>query len=80
VVLIGIAQEKAWVWRSWVAKGQERARHPHIEWGRQMAFVNHFYFYVRALAPTLRRHCPRCIAAWSSAVRRNPKEEPAKCL
>ena len=46
VVLIGIAQEKAPVWRSWKAKGQEHARHPHMEWGRQMAFVNHFYFYL----------------------------------
>src|SRR5580765_5141464 len=32
VVLIGIAQ------------GQEQAAHPHMEWGRQMAFINHFYF------------------------------------
>jgi hypothetical protein len=46
VVLIGIAQEKASVWRSWKAKGQEKAAHPHMEWGRQMAFVNHFYFYI----------------------------------
>jgi len=46
VVLIGIAQEKAPVWRSWKAKGQENAPHPHMEWGRQMAFVNHFYFYL----------------------------------
>ncbi len=46
VVLIGIAQEKASVWRSWKGKGQERARHPHMEWDRQMAFVNHFYFYL----------------------------------
>lgn len=46
VVLIGIAQEKASVWRSWKAKGHEKAAHPHMEWGRQMAFVNHFYFYV----------------------------------
>jgi len=46
VVLIGIAQEKALVWRSWKAKGQQRAAHPHMEWGRQMAFVNHFYFYL----------------------------------
>jgi hypothetical protein len=36
VVLIGIAQEKASVWRSWKAKGQENAAHPHMEWGRQM--------------------------------------------
>src|SRR6266851_1894867 len=38
VVLIGIAQEKASAWRSWKAKGQEKAAHPHMEWGRQMAF------------------------------------------
>lgn len=44
--MIGIAQEKASVWRSWKAKGHERAAHPHMEWGRQMAFINHFYFYV----------------------------------
>ncbi len=44
VVLIGMAQEKASAWRSWPAKGQERAPHPHMEWGRQMVFVNHFYF------------------------------------
>jgi hypothetical protein len=46
VAVIGIAQEKAPVWRSWPAKGQERSGHPHMEWGRQMAFVNHFYFYL----------------------------------
>jgi hypothetical protein len=46
VVLIGIAQEKAPVWRSWKAKGQQHAAHPHMEWGRQMAFINHFYFYL----------------------------------
>ncbi len=46
VVLLGIAQEKASVWRSWPAKGQEKSRHPHMEWGRQMAMVNHYYFYV----------------------------------
>ena len=28
VVLIGTAQEKASVWRSWPRKGQEKARHP----------------------------------------------------
>src|SRR5437868_6834124 len=32
VVLIGIAQEKASVWRSWKAKGQEKKAHPHMEW------------------------------------------------
>jgi hypothetical protein len=46
VVLIGIAQEKASAWRSWPTKGQEKRPHPHMEWGRQMAFVNHFYFYI----------------------------------
>jgi hypothetical protein len=46
VVLIGIAQEKASVWRSWPQKGQQKAAHPHMEWGRQMAFINHFYFYI----------------------------------
>lgn len=46
VVLIGVAQEKAFVWRSWPRKGQEKAKHPHMEWGRQMAFINHFYFYL----------------------------------
>jgi len=46
VVLIGIAQEKASTWRSWKNKGQEQAKHPHMEWGRQMAFINHFYFYL----------------------------------
>jgi hypothetical protein len=46
VVLIGIAQEKASVWRSWKSKGQQKAAHPHMEWGRQMAYINHFYFYL----------------------------------
>ena len=46
VVLIGTAQEKASVWRSWPRKGQEKARHPHMDWGREMAFINHFYFYI----------------------------------
>jgi hypothetical protein len=46
VVLIGIAQEKTSRWCSWPRKGQEHHPHPHMEWGRQMAFVNHFYFYL----------------------------------
>ena len=46
VVMIGLAQEKAVAWRSWPAKGQEKAAHPHMEWARQMAFVNHYYFYI----------------------------------
>lgn len=44
VVLIGIAQEKASVWRSWPRKGQKKAAHPHMDGGRQMAFIHHFYF------------------------------------
>ena len=44
MVLIGIAQERASVWRSWKAKGHEHRSHPHMEWGRQMAFINHYYF------------------------------------
>lgn len=35
VVLIGVAQEKTPVWRSWPAKGQENTPHPHMDWGRQ---------------------------------------------
>jgi hypothetical protein len=46
VVLIGVAQEKASAWRSWKAKGQQNKKHPHMEWGRQMVYVNHFYFYI----------------------------------
>jgi hypothetical protein len=46
VVLLGIAQEKASVWRSWVRKETERHAHPHMDWGRQMAFINHFYLYL----------------------------------
>jgi hypothetical protein len=46
VVLIGIAQEQASVWRWWKAKGHQHRSHPHMEWGRQMAFVHHCYFYL----------------------------------
>ncbi len=46
VVLIGIAQEKASVWRSWAQKGQEKKAHPHMDWDREPAFINHFYFYL----------------------------------
>ena len=46
VVLIGIAQEKASAWRSWPSPGQQKARHPHMEWGREMVYINHFYFYL----------------------------------
>ena len=46
VVLLGIAQEKASAWRSWKAKVQKYARRPQMEWGRQMAYVNHYYWYL----------------------------------
>ena len=44
VVLIGIAQEKASAWRSWKSKGQEKAAHPHMEWGRQMSYIYELAF------------------------------------
>ncbi|MGO9081615.1 MAG: hypothetical protein ACLQDY_21660 [Streptosporangiaceae bacterium] len=47
VALIGIAQEKASAWRSWPARGQRGTAHPHMERGRQMAFISHFYFCLR---------------------------------
>jgi hypothetical protein len=46
VVLIGVAQQKALIWKSWPRKGQEKARHPPMDWGREMAYINHFYFYL----------------------------------
>lgn len=39
VVLIGVAQEKAFVWRSWPRKGQEKAKHPHMDWGDRKSVV-----------------------------------------
>jgi len=44
-VLIGIAQEKASVWKSWPRRGQEKARHPHMDRGGD-GYINHFYFYL----------------------------------
>lgn len=46
VVLLGIAQEKASCWRSWRTQSELYPGRPHMQWGRQMAFVNHFYFYL----------------------------------
>lgn len=46
VVLIGTAQEKVAAWRSWKGEGQAHVPHPHMEWGRQMVLVNHYYFYL----------------------------------
>jgi hypothetical protein len=45
VVMIGVAQEKAYAWRGW-RRGGSNAR-PHFEYQRQSVFVNHYYFYIR---------------------------------
>ncbi len=45
VVMIGVAQEKAYAWRGWRDGGNDA--HPHFEFGRQAVFVNHYYFYIR---------------------------------
>jgi len=42
--LIGVAQERAQVWRGWRRGGSDG--HPHFEFGRQSALPNHYYFYV----------------------------------
>ncbi|MCA1698562.1 MAG: hypothetical protein LC790_06510, partial [Actinobacteria bacterium] len=44
VVLIGVAQEKAYAWRGWRDGGSDE--HPHFEFGRQAVYVNHYYFYI----------------------------------
>ena len=46
VVLLGIAQEKASAWRSWKGKGPRIGGDPSMEWGRQTAIINHYYFYL----------------------------------
>lgn len=46
VVLLGKAQEGASVWRSWRTEKDLYPDRPHMSWGRQTAFVNHFYFYL----------------------------------
>jgi len=46
VVMIGFAQEKARVWRSKKARGQEKAAHPHMSWWLEYAYINHYYFYL----------------------------------
>jgi hypothetical protein len=43
VVMLGVAQEKAFAWRGWRDGGNDA--HPHFEFGRQAVFVNHHYFY-----------------------------------
>ncbi len=44
VVMLGVAQEKAWAWRGWRDGGHDA--HPHFEFARQAVFVNHYYFYI----------------------------------
>jgi hypothetical protein len=44
VVMLGVAQEKAFAWRGWRDGGNDA--HPHFEFGRQAVFVNHYYFYI----------------------------------
>ncbi|MDQ6774839.1 MAG: hypothetical protein M3071_01165 [Actinomycetota bacterium] len=44
VVMLGVAQEKAFAWRGWREGGHDA--HPHFEFGRQAVFVNHMYFYI----------------------------------
>jgi hypothetical protein len=46
VVMLGIAQEKASAWRSWRSKHQPFPNRPQMEWGKQMTYVNHFYWYL----------------------------------
>jgi hypothetical protein len=44
VVMLGVAQEKAFAWRGWRNGGRDA--HPHFEFGRQAVFVNHYYAYI----------------------------------
>lgn len=44
VVMLGVAQEKAFAWREWRDGGNDA--HPHFEFARQAVFVNHHYFYI----------------------------------
>ena len=44
VVMLGVAQEKAFAWRGWRDGGSDA--HPHFEFDRQAVFVNHYYQYI----------------------------------
>ena len=44
VVMLGVAQEKAFAWRGWRDGGHDA--HPHFEFGRQAVFVKYFYWYI----------------------------------
>ena len=67
VVLLGIAQERDPDRRSWKATGQEHVAPPHMEWARQMGFVNHFYFslWTRTGAGRFGRPSPTPVAGVS---------------
>lgn len=56
VVMIGVAQERASVWRGWRDGGPDG--HPHFEFSHQSAFPNHYYFYLRD--PDWGRRSSRC--------------------
>ncbi|MCA1700874.1 MAG: hypothetical protein LC790_19005, partial [Actinobacteria bacterium] len=45
VVMIGVAQEKAYAWKGRRQGGSDA--HPHFVFARQAVFVNHYYFYIR---------------------------------
>jgi hypothetical protein len=47
VVLIGVAQERAWVWAGWRAGGPDG--HPHFAFGWQSRLPN--YYYLSSPAP-----------------------------
>ena len=44
VVMLGVAQEKAFAWRGWRDGGNDA--HPHFKFDRQAVFVNHYYQYI----------------------------------
>ena len=53
--------------RSWKATGLEHVAPPHMEWARQMGFVNHFYFslWTRTGAGRFGRPSPTPVAGVS---------------
>ena len=71
VVLIGIAQEKASAWRSWKSKGQEKAAHPHMEWGRQMSYIYELAFRQFEISETYVFDRPQAGRMWFEGVIRD---------
>jgi hypothetical protein len=45
-VLLGSAQRRPRYGGHVRGKDQKKARYPHRDWGRESAFINHFYFYL----------------------------------